>query len=156
MKGHNIIVFLSNSSLSLKPRLGVDFVFPPSQQSQSQQSQQSPPLKYSTKHQLKASPSPHISLQDYTKPNPTYQTQPTKPNLPNPTYQNKPTKPNLPNPTTHTKLTKPIHCNLIKSKPKLIWSVTSKTQSCYINLTLLILPVNYSGEGDLVRALCIN
>ena len=43
------VSFLSNSSLSLKPRLGVDFVFPPSQQQQSQQSQ-SPPLKFSTKH----------------------------------------------------------------------------------------------------------
>ena len=61
--------FLSNSSLSLKPRLGVDFVFPPSQ---SESESESPLLKFSTKHQLKASPGPHTSLQDYTKPNPTY------------------------------------------------------------------------------------
>ena len=74
-------------------------------------------------------------------PNPTYQTQPTKPNLPNQTYQTKPTNPNLPNhtyktkptnQTNHTKLTKPIHCNFIKAKPKLIWSLTSKTQSCIL------------------------
>ena len=47
---HNMCIFtiilhiLSNSSLSLKPRQGVDFVFPPSQQSQQSQS---PPLKFS-------------------------------------------------------------------------------------------------------------
>ena len=38
-------LFLSNSNLSLKPRLGVDFVFPPSQQQQ-QQWQWQPSLKF--------------------------------------------------------------------------------------------------------------
>ena len=118
-----MICLLSNSSLSLKPRLGVDFVFPPSQQSQQSQSQQ-PSLKFSMKERTYRSETWYVSLRYL--PNPTYQTQPTKQNLPkqtyqiqptksnppNQTYQTKPTKPNLPNPSYQTKPTKPTTSNL--------------------------------------------